>query len=65
MTETDSALDQVPLGRMTKDELYSRVVELADLPEKDTTSDSPLKKHHLIELVGYLEECNRTQEGDS
>lgn len=58
MTQTEN----LPPERLTRDELYDEVVELAGLPEKSTTGSHPFKKHHLVSLVEYLRSNGSSKE---
>ena len=40
--------------RMTKDELYEEIIEIADLPEKANTGSYSFRREHLVELLRHL-----------
>lgn len=46
----------IPPEKLTKDELYEEIVEIAGLPEKETTGSYTLRREHLAELVRHLRE---------
>jgi hypothetical protein len=46
--------EQLPPEKLTKDELYEEIVEIAGLPEKETTGSYTFRREHLVELVRHL-----------
>lgn len=46
--------EHLPPEKLTKDELYEEIVEIANLPEKETTGSYTFRREHLVELVRHL-----------
>jgi len=46
--------ERISPEKLTKDELYEEIVEIAGLPEKKTTGSYTFRREHLVELVRYL-----------